>query len=103
MKKKSSRDKLITLLSERYNRSEKQTKKLLSEIEEGIKDILIENDSVRIKGVGTLRLKIVKESKRRNPKTGEEVKVPKKYKLGVTTYKSFQEILNNKFNQERGK
>lgn len=99
MRNNSNRQKLIHLLAKRYNRTEKQTKILIEEFENGMKDILLTYDNIRIKGIGTIRIKKTKATKRKNPITGEKVDVPEKLKLSITTYQSFQNNLNLKFNK----
>ena len=99
MRNNSNRQKLIRLLAKRYNRTEKETKILLEEFENGMKDILLKHNYIGIKGIGTIRIIKKKETKRHNPITGEVIQVPEKLRLSMTTYQSFQNNLNLKFNK----
>lgn len=52
-----------------------------------------ENGRVKVTGVGVFRLKRMKEVIRRNPKTGEQVKVPERLKIKFTPGKALKEAL----------
>ena len=99
MRNNSNRQKLIRLLAKRFNKTEKQTKILVEEFENGMKDILLANNDIGIKGIGTIRIIKKKETKRHNPITGEVIQVPEKLGLSMSTYQSFQNSLNLKLSR----
>ena len=84
MIKNYNRKNLILFLAKRYNRTEKETKILLEEFENGMKDILLTHNDIAIKDIGTIRIIKKKETKRHNPITGEVIQVPEKLRLWLS-------------------
>ena len=60
-----------------------------------IKDSLNRNENVELRGFGTFKTSIQKESIRRNPRTQEKVSVPKKTTIKWKMSKDLFKKLNN--------
>jgi len=77
------------------------TKKLAGEIIRAIPEViesgLISDGDVKVRGLGTFRLKRVASKKGRNPQTGEEVIIPPHNKLIFLPEESFREQANEEF------
>ncbi len=69
--------------------------KLIDIILNEIKNSLKRSEGVELRGFGTFRTNIQKESIRRNPKTGEKVNVPKKRTIKWKMSKDLFKKLNN--------
>ena len=69
--------------------------KLIDIILNEIKNSLKRGEGVELRGFGTFRTNIQKESIRRNPKTGEKVNVPKKRTIKWKMSKDLFKKLNN--------
>ncbi len=69
--------------------------KIIDIILKEIKDSLDRGEGVELRGFGTLRTSIQKESIRRNPKTGTKVNVPKKRTIKWKMSKDLFKKLNN--------
>ena len=73
------KSKFLTQLSKNYpNFLKKDLVKFTDIILKEIKEALMRGERVELRGFGVFSTNIQKESLRRNPKTGEKVKVPKK-------------------------
>ena len=69
--------------------------KLIDIILNEIKNSLKRGEGVELRGFGSFRTNIQKESIRRNPKTGEKVNVPKKRTIKWKMSKDLFKKLNN--------
>jgi len=69
--------------------------KILDIILKEIRDSLKRNEGVELRGFGTFRTNIQKESIRRNPKTGAKVNVPKKTTIKWKMSKELFKKLND--------
>ena len=69
--------------------------KLIDIILNEIKNSLKRSEGVELRGFGTFRTNIQKESIRRNPKTGAKVNVPKKRTIKWKMSKDLFKKLNN--------
>ena len=69
--------------------------KLIDIILKEIKYSLSKGEGVELRGFGTFRTNIQKESIRRNPKTGTKVNVPKKRTIKWKMSKDLFKMLNN--------
>ncbi len=69
--------------------------KLIDIVLKEIKNSLNRGESVELRGFGTFRTNIQKESIRRNPKTGTKVNVPKKRTIKWKMSKDLFKKLNN--------
>jgi len=89
---------LIKQLKKSYpNFLTRDLSKLIDIILKEIKNSINRGDGVELRGFGTLRTNIQKESIRRNPKTGTKVNVPKKR---VIKWKMSKELFK-KLNDEK--
>ena len=87
---------LIKQLKKSYpNFLTRDLSKLLDIILKEIKNSLNQGDGVELRGFGTFRTNIQKESIRRNPKTGTKVNVPKKRVIKWKMSKELFKKLNN--------
>ncbi len=89
---------LIKQLKKSYpNFLSRDLSKLIDIILKEIKNSLNRGDGVELRGFGTFRTNIQKESIRRNPKTGTKVNVPKKK---VIKWKMSKELFKNINNEK---
>jgi len=87
---------LIKQLKKSYpNFLTRDLSKLIDIILKEIKNSLNRGDGVELRGFGTFRTSIQKESIRRNPKTGTKVNVPKKRVIKWKMSKELFKKLNN--------
>ena len=87
---------LIKQLKKSYpNFLTRDLSKLIDIILKEIKNSLYRGDGVELRGFGTFRTNIQKESIRRNPKTGTKVNVPKKSVIKWKMSKELFKKLNN--------
>lgn len=85
-----TKSELINLISEKYTSlSRKHIEYIVNEMFLQIRNALIKNDKVEIRGFGTFNVRVSGEKIARNPKTGEQIKIaPKK----IPFYKPGKEI-----------
>jgi integration host factor subunit beta len=90
------KSKLIKQIKKSYpNFLNRDLSKLIDIILNEIKNSLKRNEGVELRGFGTFRTNIQKESIRRNPKTGTKVNVPKKRTIKWKMSKDLFKKLNN--------
>ena len=90
------KSKLIKQIKKSYpNFLTRDLSKLIDIILNEIKNSLKRSEGVELRGFGTFRTNIQKESIRRNPKTGEKVNVPKKRTIKWKMSKDLFKKLNN--------
>jgi len=70
-----------------------QATKALNSMIEGIKAALKRGERVTLSGFGSFEVKVRNPRKGRNPKTGQEVAIPKKKRVKFNPSKSFREAL----------
>ena len=68
----------IARLSENLEQTQVATKPLLETTLQTVTDVLVEGDTVEIKGFGKFVVKVREARKGRNPSTGEEIDIPAK-------------------------
>ncbi len=90
----SSRD-IIERLHRQGGMSKKQATSILRAISSVTEAGLQQDGEVRIKGLGTFRLKPVKAKTGRNPKTGERVEIPAHERIVFLPEQSFKEFIAN--------
>lgn len=74
-----TKSELINLISERFtNLNKKHIEYIVNEMFLQIKKALINNDKVEIRGFGTFNIRETSEKIARNPKSGEQIKIPSK-------------------------
>ena len=71
-----------------------QVAAVVETIFEGMKEALLLNDKIEVRGLGSFRLKSMKERTARNPRTGEQVTVPAKKRIHFKVGQPFHELLN---------
>ena len=87
---------LIKQLKKSYpNFLSRDLNKLIDIILKEIKNTLNRGEGVELRGFGTFRINIQKESIRRNPKTGTKINVPKKRTIKWKMSKDLFKKLNN--------
>ena len=90
------KSKLIKQIKKSYpNFLNRDLSKLIDIILNEIKNSLKRSEGVELRGFGTFRTNIQKESIRRNPKTGVKVNVPKKRTIKWKMSKDLFKKLNN--------
>ena len=90
------KSKLLKQISKNYpNFLIRDLNKVIEIILSEIKNSLKIGDGVELRGFGTFRTNIQKESIRRNPKTGTKVNVPKKKTIKWKMSKDLFKKLNN--------
>ena len=90
------KSKLIKQIKKSYpNFLNRDLSKLIDIILNEIKNSLKRGEGVELRGFGTFRTNIQKESIRRNPKTGTKVNVPKKRTIKWKMSKDLFRKLNN--------
>ena len=90
------KSKLLKDLSKNYpNFLKKDLEKFINIILKEIKNTLKKGEGVELRGFGTFRTNIQKESIRRNPKTGTKVNVPSKRVIKWKMSKDLFKKLNN--------
>ena len=90
------KSKFLTQLSKNYpNFLKKDLVKFTDIILKEIKEALMRGERVELRGFGVFSTNIQKESLRRNPKTGEKVKVPQKKTIQWKMSKEMLEKLND--------
>lgn len=70
-----------------------QAEKAFNAMIEGIKDSLEKGKRVTFSGFGSFEIKKSKERKGRNPKTGEEISIPKKKRVKFNPSKKLKDNL----------
>ena len=82
------------LIAEKTGFTVKDTKIVLEQFLEEVKNCLMEGRHLEIRGFGTFKVKNRKARKARNPKTGEEVVVPARRKAVVKVSGELNKMLN---------
>ena len=90
------KSKFLTQLAKNYpNFLKKDLVKFTDIILKEIKEALMRGERVELRGFGVFSTNTQKESLRRNPKTGEKVKVPQKKSIQWKMSKEMLEKLND--------
>ena len=91
-----SKPKIIQKLkAKNKNIGKKNLEKIFEVFFQQIKDSLLNKKSVEIRSLGTFFIKEIKEKKQaRNPKTGENIYVPKRNKIRFRASKRLKELIN---------
>ena len=94
MAKTITRADIVEYLHTQLGLNKSESKKLIEDFFDEIKDSLARNEEVKLSGFGNFELLNKKSRPGRNPKTGEIIYVPKKKKIRFRASKKFQEFLN---------
>jgi nucleoid DNA-binding protein len=91
-----SRPDLIKKLKNKHPKLNRlQLETVLDTFFQTIRDALIEKQSIELRGFGTFFVKEIKEKfSARNPKIGQLIYVPKKYKVRFRASKKFKNLIN---------
>lgn len=84
-------------LSEKGSHSKKEYEELLKSLFRQIENIIVEGDSVRIKGFGTFKLSRVESRKSVNVNSGEDTEIPAHSKIVFVPSKDFAVAVNAPF------
>ncbi len=85
---------ITELIAEKTGHTARDTKMVVEQFLEEVKNCLVENKHLEIRGFGTFRVKNHKARKARNPKTGQEVVVPARKKAVFKVSRELNKMLN---------
>lgn len=85
---------LSELIVKRSGMKKKDALAILRAIPEIIEEGVLRDGEVRVKGLGTFRMKWIQERVGRNPKTGETVRIPPHNRLVLLPEQSLKDYLN---------
>ncbi len=86
---------VATMLRDRTGISQKQAMEAVELFLESIKESLKDGDKVSLVGFGTFYLKTKDARNGRNPRTGEQIKIPAKSVVAFKPGKEFRELVND--------
>ena len=91
-----SKSRIIKKLKKKHPKlSDYQLKKVYQRILKTLKEGLKKDQSIELRSIGTFFKKEIKEKKSaRNPKTGELIYVPKKFKVRFRASKNLKNLIN---------
>lgn len=84
---------LIDVVAKKAELTKKESAQAVDAIVESITEALKKGDKVTLVGFGTFSVTKRKPRKGRNPKTGEEIKIPATKSLKFTPGKAFKEAI----------
>ena len=84
---------ITKLIAEKTGHTARDTKMVVEQFLEEVKNCLVEGKHLEIRGFGTFRVRNHKARKARNPKTGEEVTVPAKKKAVFKVSRELNKML----------
>ena len=84
---------ITELIAEKTGHTARDTKMVVEQFLEEVKNCLVENKHLEIRGFGTFRVKNHKARKARNPKTGQEVVVPARRKAAFKVSRELNKML----------
>ena len=88
---------LIHLLSEKAKISKKEAEVFLKECFLLMEEGLLQDQSVKIKNLGTFKLVLIKDRESVDVTTGQRVTIPSHYKISFVADKDFSETINEPF------
>lgn len=97
MNSRISLSKIAQTLSEKGSHTKKEYEDLLKQLFRQIENILVDGDSVRIKGFGTFKLSRVESRKSVNVNSGEDTEIPAHSKIVFVPSKDFAAAVNAPF------
>ena len=86
---------VATMLREKTGISQKQAMEAVELFLDSIKNSLKDGDKVSLVGFGTFYLKNKDERNGRNPRTGENIRIPAKSVVAFKPGKEFRELVND--------
>lgn len=87
---------LINMLSVEFNMTKTQAKAIMDRIIDAIADSLLQEQKVRLSGLGVFEVRVRKERTGRMPMTGEEITIPSRKVVGFRPSKTLKERINQK-------
>lgn len=81
---------IIDKAKKELNMSDKQYHEVINKIFSGISESLISGESVKIRGFGTFKITNYKARNGRNPKTGEQIRIPAKKVIKLNVAKDLK-------------
>lgn len=84
---------LVDVIAAKTEMTKKDSDAALNAVVEAIKEALIKGDDIRLVGFGTFSVKETAARTGRNPKTGEEIKIPAGKKVAFKASKELKEAL----------
>ncbi|MDR0845076.1 MAG: HU family DNA-binding protein, partial [Tannerella sp.] len=97
MDEKFSLDEIAVILSEKTGKSADETRKFLRELIILMNDAITTEQIVKVKGIGTFKIIVIKERESVHVNTGERIVIPAHHKLSFTPDKSLKELINKPF------
>lgn len=97
MKDKITLQSLIEDIANKTGNPEKYTEQFLKEFTATIEEGLLQDGQVNVKGLGTFRLKWVKERTTKNAQTGESMIIPAHSRVVFKPEKPLREYVNRKY------
>jgi len=88
-----TKSELLEKLAASADITKKQADQVLIALVETAGKTIKKGESVKIPGLGILRLRKMKARMGRNPQTGEAIKIPARKKVGFTVSKSFKDSI----------
>lgn len=86
-----TKSELLGKLAEAADISKKQVDQVLIALVDTAQKSIKKGESVKLPGLGILRLRKMKARMGRNPQTGEAIKIPARKKVGFTVAKVFKD------------
>lgn len=84
---------LVDVIASKTEMTKKDSEAALSAVVEAFKEALIKGDDIRLVGFGTFSVKETAARTGRNPKTGEEIKIPAGKRVAFKASKELKEVL----------
>ncbi|MFC1614570.1 HU family DNA-binding protein [Gemmatimonadota bacterium] len=84
---------IVEIIAEKTGHTARDTKMVVEQFLEEVKNCLVEEKHLEIRGFGTFRVKNTKDRKARNPKTNEEVQVPARKKAAFKISREMNKML----------
>lgn len=97
MKDKITLQALITDITRKTGNPEQYTDQFLKEFTATIEEGLLQDGQVNVKGLGTFKLKWVKEKTTKNTQTGESITIPAHSRVVFRPEKPLREYVNRKY------
>ncbi|MDR1746906.1 MAG: HU family DNA-binding protein [Tannerella sp.] len=97
MNEKYSLYDIAGILAERTGRTTAMTERFIEELIDIINDGITKDQSVKIKGLGSLNIILVKERESVHVNTGERILIPAHHKLSFLPDKGLKELINKPF------
>ena len=88
-----TKSQFIQMMSEKLNKSKKETADILEMLTESITSIMKTGDKLNWSGLGIFKVANRKAREGRNPKTGETIKIPASKKVRFTPSKALKETV----------